>query len=419
MLSQDEINALFGTPPAQDNPADSVSGGTAPVSELDSSAYLSEQDKDVLGEVGNISMGTAASTLSTLLGQRVEITTPAVRVQNWDDIARGYDRPCVGIKVNYVEGLDGVNILVMKERDVKIISDLMMGGDGLADPSGEINEIDLSAISECMNQMIGSSSTSLSSIVKSKIDIDSPSAFLLDFGDENFFENVQFVGSVVTVIRFRMEIGNLIDSEIMQVWPMEFATEIVNIFMAELNQPPKASTVASAPPRQEPASPPPMSPLPTAAPLPPAAPPLASAAPPPQEYAQQPPPGYPPYGYPPPGYYPPPPAYAVPPPQPHISAQPVAFESFDPYGADAYHKENIDIIMDVPLDVTVELGRTSKKIKEILEFQPGSIVELNKLAGETMDILINGKFVARGEVVVIDENFAVRITDIINAENRI
>jgi len=82
-------------------------------------------------------------------------------------------------------------------------------------------------------------------------------------------------------------------------------------------------------------------------------------------------------------------------------------------------KENIEIIMDVPLEVTVELGRTSRKIKDILELQPGSIVELNKLAGEPIDILVNGKFVAKGEVVVIDENFGIRITDIINVEHRI
>jgi len=220
-------------------------------------------------------MGTAASTLSTLLGQRVEITTPAVTIQNWNDVAKGYDRPCVGIKVSYTEGLDGVNILVMKERDVKIISDLMMGGDGLADPTGEINEIDLSAISECMNQMIGSSSTSLSSLVKQKIDIDAPSAFVLDFGDDKFFENVEYVGSTIAVIRFRMEIGNLIDSEIMQIWPLDFASEIVAKFMSELNQPTKASALASAPPRQEPAAPAPMAP-PPAAPAPMAPPGTAS-----------------------------------------------------------------------------------------------------------------------------------------------
>jgi len=181
MLSQDEINALFG--PSTDAPAESAGTDANGAGDDDYGSHLSEEDKDILGEVGNISMGTAATTLSTLLGQKVEITTPNVIIQNWSDIAKGYDRPCVGIKVSYVEGLDGVNILVMKERDVKIISDLMMGGDGLGDPTGEINEIDLSAISECMNQMIGSSSTSLSSLIKTKIDIDAPTAFLLDFGD--------------------------------------------------------------------------------------------------------------------------------------------------------------------------------------------------------------------------------------------
>ena len=407
MLSPDEINALFGGPSDQVDAAENAGA----VNELgaESDEVLSKEDKDVLGEVGNITMGTAASTLSTLLSQRVEITTPQVSIRNWADIAKGYDRPCVGIKVNYVDGVNGTNILILKERDVKIITDLMMGGDGFGDPTGEINEIDLSAIAECMNQMIGSSSTSMSSMVKTKIDIDTPDAFILDFGTDDFLENIQFAGDVVACIRFRMEIGDLIDSEIMQIWPLDFAIRIVSIFVSELSKPPKASTVSSAPPRQEPEPKPPVAPAPV----------VAAVAPPPQPEYQQPaaaprPPA--------PEYTAPPPAYhqsAYAPSNQRVSAQPVSFESFDPFDGSDVHKENFEIIKDVPLDVTVELGRTSKKIKDILEFQPGSIVELNKLAGETMDILINGKFVARGEVVVIDENFAVRITDIISAENRI
>ncbi|MDR1703435.1 MAG: flagellar motor switch phosphatase FliY [Clostridiales bacterium] len=434
MLSQEEINALFNPqgaiPPEADEPEEDESY----------KSLLTEDEKGVLGEVGNISMGTAASTLSTLLSQRVDITTPNVKVQKWTEVAKSYDRPCVGVRVDYVEGLEGVSVLVLKERDVKIISDLMMGGDGLGDPTGSINELDLSAITECMNQMIGSSSTSLSSLIKTKIDIDTPQSFKLDFNDDQFFKKVEFVGDMIVAIRFRMEIGNLIDSEIMQIWPIDFAKHIVEIFMREwFNAPPPHPPVDGAPPRS-PDSKPLMdlkpAPAPPPAPQQPAyaqqsaqAPPPPITPPPPDPaYADgqpgayppgQPPYPYPPYTgqpypYPPPGYYPPPPQQA-----PQTIAYSPKFENFDFGGGDEYSKENIALLKDVPLDVTVELGRTTKKIKEILEFQPGSIVELNKLAGEPTDILINGKFVARGEVVVIDENFAVRITDIINPENRI
>lgn len=407
MLSQDEINALFNTTDDDAPKAPAKAADDADDKSGELKGYLSDQDKDILGEVGNISMGTAASTLNTLLSQRVEITTPQVRVVRWSEVAKSYDRPCVGIRVNYVEGLEGVNVLVLKERDVKIISDLMMGGTGTNVAGGEITDLDLSAITECMNQMIGSSSTSMSSLVKTRIDIDTPNAFLLDFNDDNFFDSVKFTGDVIACIKFRMEIGNLIDSEIMQIWPLDFAKNIVETFMSELNAPPKASTVATAPPRAQA----PAAAKPAPAPHMETAP---AVTPPPRE--DVPPAAYP-YGYPPPppyGY-----GYAPQPARQPVNAQPVQFESFDIPGMDGLQKENIDIIMDVPLDVTVELGRTTKKIKEILEFQPGSIVELNKLAGETMDIMINGKFVARGEVVVIDENFAVRIIDIVNADNRI
>ena len=82
------------------------------------------------------------------------------------------------------------------------------------------------------------------------------------------------------------------------------------------------------------------------------------------------------------------------------------------------NEANIGLILDVPLQVTVELGRTKKSIKDILELSNGSIVELDKLAGEPVDIHVNGKLLAKGEVVVIDENFGVRITDIVSPEER-
>lgn len=387
MLSQAEINALLGG-----NASNSETQEEKPDDTKNIKDTLTNEEKDILGEIGNISMGTSATTLFALLREKVLITTPCVNVVKWADIAKGYDRPCVGIKVDYKEGIEGSNVLLLKDRDVKIISNLMMGGDGTEDVDGELNEIDLSAIAEAMNQMVGSASTSLASLVKMRIDIDTPRAFLLDFNDDSFYENVSFADEEIVCISFRMEIGTIIDSEIMQVLPMKFAIEMVNVMKSELQAQKSVQSKQDITEKAPPVQPQEPQDAPTQKQ---SAPPQTS---PPQQYhAPQP---------------------RQPTAQQNINVQPAQFQSFD-VSTVMQQKENIGIIMDVPLEVTVELGRTSKKIKEILEFSPGTIVELDKLAGEPIDILVNGKFVAKGEVVVIDENFGIRIIDIINAENRI
>ena len=420
MLSQAEINALLGgdsgdstEPVVASVDAEAVpkpdegrtEQKTSPEHHSESPAdTLTNDQKDILGEIGNISMGTSATTLYALLGQKVMITTPRVKIMRWSELAADYSRPCVGIRVDYKDGIEGSNLLLLKERDVKIITNLMMGGDGTQDIDEALNEIDLSAIAEAMNQMVGSSSTSLASLVKMRIDIDTPHAFVLDFNDVDLVESVSFAGDDVVCTAFRMQIGTLIDSEIMQILPMKFATELVNIMQNEVR-------ITQEPQQQAQ----PAQPAPSAAPL--KAKNTASqqsvmdVKPLPQQtqaqqggprmeqqssYAPQPQPVF----------------------QPNVNVQPAQFQSFDAASI-MQQKENIDIIMDVPLEVTVELGRTSKKIKEILEFSPGTIIELDKLAGEPIDILVNGKFVAKGEVVVIDENFGIRISDIINEEHRI
>ncbi len=444
MLSQEEINALLGG--MNDSEDDDI---LSQLSDLptDLDAALTDEEKDILGEVGNISMGTSATTLFALLNQKVLITTPRVRVQTWKEISDSYDRPCVGVRVDYTVGLKGSNILVLKQEDVKIICNLMMGGDGNVDPSEPLNEIDLSAIGEAMNQMVGSSSTSLSSMINMKIDIDTPKAFVLDFHNDVFTEQLGLeADEILVAISFRMEIGTLIDSNIMQILPVDFAKMMVENMKSKMmgmaSAEPAKSKPSPAPAPQQPQQAQYQQPQyqqptqpeyqqPSAAPYPQdpygqyQAPP--QYGPPQGQYAQAP------YGqFGPPPQYGPMPQYAMPPyvqapvaqppqysqPQANVNVSPVQFQNFDP-SALAQQKENIDIIMDVPLEVTVELGRTKKKIREILEFSPGTVVELDKLAGEPIDILVNGKFIAKGEVVVIDENFAIRITDIISADKRI
>ncbi len=419
MLSQAEIDALLGGSPDSNNEPEqnAQAESNTDVNYTSHDDEISGEEKDVLGEVGNISMGTSATTLFALLGQKVTIDTPKVHVVEWQELGKSYERPCVGVRVDYKEGLKGSNILILKQSDVKIITNLMMGGTGEVGDDIELNEIDLSAIGEAMNQMVGSSSTSLSSLTKMKIDIDTPKAFILDFKNDDFFAQVGFLPEdIVVATSFRMKIGNLIDSNIMQILPIEFAKDIVTKLTQENLSPPQQSIVRPQPeqPVQEPFVQQQQQPQQQAMQQAPAQQQTQQAPPPPP--AQQPYPDAQQYGYPPQYQY----QYAPPPPQPqqNINVQPATFAPFD-VQAVMQQKENIDIIMDVPLEVTVELGRTRKKIKEILEFAPGTVIELDKLAGEPIDILVNGKFVAKGEVVVIDENFGIRISDIINPENRI
>ena len=400
MLSQAEIDALLnGT--SLDSSADMELG----------SGDLTNQEIDALGEIGNISMGTSATTLFTLLGQKVMITTPQVTVSTWDEISREYSTSYVAVTVEYTKGLIGSNLLIMKERDVKVITDLMMGGDGSNTAEG-LSDLHLSAISEAMNQMVGSSSTSMSSMFDKRIDISPPKAFIFEL--ENIRQNIGIGNSEIVVkVAFKMVVGNLIDSEIMQILPIAFAKELVeNLLNIDTGSGtyklPNAAKQQTAPPvqnqRQNVAPPPP----------PPTQPVYSQPQTPPQQ--QQQPQNYQmDYGYEQPAAWgnndsrqnreP-------------VNVQPAHFQNFDESRI-VLERKNISLIMDVPLLVTVELGRTQKLIKDILEFGPGSIIELDKLAGELVDILVNGKSIAKGEVVVIDESFGVRITDIIHPSKRL
>jgi len=382
MLSQDEINALLNGMNLDDSPSDTPSGDMASSSGnsgIDES-LLSDIERDAIGEVANISMGTSATTLYSLVNQKVNITTPNVALANWDTIVAEYPEKCVFIEIKYTEGLDGSNILVLQENDVKIITDLMMGGDG-SNTSGELGEIHLSAISEAMNQMMGSSATSISSMMGKKIDISPPNASLVNIAELKEAGNINdFMYGTFVKIGFRMQIGELVDSTIIQLYPLEFAKSIYDIFMNSQDD----NVVEEAPaPAPAPVAQPAPAPAPAPAPMP--------------------------YGMP-TGMPMQMPQMA---PQPAMNVQPAQFQAFTPEMAAMIGQENISLIMDVPLEVTVELGRTSKTIHDILDFAPGTIIELDKIAGEPIDVLVNGKFVAKGEVVVIEESFGVRVTEII------
>ena len=395
MLSQEEINALLGgMGDSAENTSDVAANEPTPAA-ADSNERLSPEESDALGEIANISMGTAATTLSVLVNNRVEITTPKLSYVTLDDLKEQNPAPCVFIYISYRTGLEGKNILVLKEHDVKVITDLMMGGDG-TNTDAELTDLHLSAISEAMNQMMGSAATSMSSMINEKVDISPPSSTRVDLTDTMMEDGLHdMVGQTFVQVSFRMTIGDLVDSEIMQLYPFDFAKLIYTRFRSTMEGGMEETAASEPEPVAAPVQQPePMQAVPVSQMNPQMAPqqPMMGMQQPTMNGAM--------------------PMYNMP--MQNVPIQPAQFQNFAPsQNLDGIAPENIDLIMDVPLEVTVELGRTSKSIKEILDFSPGTIIELDKLAGEPVDVLVNGKFVAKGEVVVIEENFGIRVTEII------
>jgi len=407
MLSQDEINALLagmdtsggGDAAPADAPVDSGMEAAADIAAAPSGggideSLLNDAEKDAIGEVANISMGSSATTLYSLVNQKVNITTPQVELANWENVISNYERPCVFIQIRYTVGLDGTNILILKEHDVMVITDLMMGGDG-TNTDGEIGELQLSAISEAMNQMMGAAATSLSTMINQKVDISPPQATLLDMINDDPSDIAEFLTGTFVKISFKMQVGDLVDSTLMQLYPIDFAKTLKDTVISG-----DAGGEAEAPaPAPEPAP----APAPQPAPAPAAGMPQMD----PSMMQGQPMMGMPQMGMPQMGM----PMMA--PQMMNMNIQPAQFQNFAGGTTIMAGGENIGIIKDVPLEVTVELGRTAKPIADILDFAPGTIIELDKVAGEPVDVLVNGKFVAKGEVVVIEESFGVRVTEIV------
>jgi len=440
-LSQEEIDALL---------RQSAEGASAPSAKTVSD-FLTDFEQDALGEIGNITFGSAATALSTLLGKKVDITTPQVSIITRSEFDETFPRPHVAVHVQYVDGFQGINSLVIKIRDAQVIADLMLGGEG--DPKDEeLNEIHVSAVQEAMNQMMGSSATSMSTIFNRFVNISPPGIDILNMSSG---EGVGSLPEDETLIRisFRLKIGDLIDSTIMQLLPVNFAKSMVNMLLGDVSAS-EQETAAAAAPAAAPAAPaaqqtPPPSPSTPEqhVPQPPAGGQPPQYAPPqgmppypgmmPDGGYYYPPagmpaygmPGMPPYGMPPQGM----PPQGIPPqgmpygqmpqsnpaPNRNVNVQPVQFANLHGGGLGNIDENNLNLLMDIPLRVTVELGRTQKQIKDILEMSQGSIIELDKLAGEPVDILVNNKLIAKGEVVVIDENFGVRVTDIVSQWDRI
>ncbi|MGQ9497962.1 MAG: flagellar motor switch phosphatase FliY [Desulfotomaculales bacterium] len=356
MLLQEEIDALVGSVQAKE------AAGAAPHGDL------TQEEKDALGEIGNIAMGSAATPLSTLLGRKVAITSPRVYTTTRRELLQGFRVPYLVIEVTFTEGLSGSNLLVIKERDAAVIANLMMGGDG-TDVQEELGELELSAASEAMNQMMGSAATAMSTVFNRRVAISPPQASVLKTPEDVDAESRLNVDEPVVVTAFKMTVEDLLDTEVLQLMGVETARSLASFLWQGVDaisaQPGTAAegTAAGAPA--------------------PAEAPAAAAAPPP-----------------------------APEPQPYT---PPAFDT----GPAAVEPEKLDLLLDIPLRVTVVLGRTRRFIREVLKLGPGAIVELDALADEPVEILVNGVPVARGEVVVVGENFGVKITSIISPRERV
>ncbi|URZ00987.1 flagellar motor switch phosphatase FliY [Clostridium felsineum] len=411
-LSQEEIDSLL-------NGGDSSSSSSSEQQNENTASDndLNDIEKDLLGEIGNISMGSASTALSTIIGQKVNITTPIVSVTTLENLKKSFEVPNVALDVKYVSGISGENLLVMKVTDAAVIANLMMGGDGKVE-SKALSEIELSAVSEAMNQMIGSSATSMATMLLREVNISPPVSKIWDSKTDVLTENIKEDENIVQVA-FKLTIGDLVDSQIMQILPIDTSRKMIDIMMGGNS----GSKEQAEPKESEPKASENRTPEPTVNTTT-----QTNTSAPPMQQAQQPqmmPQGQPMQQSPQmmgqPMYQTPQPQMM---PQGQVYGQPqveVNRASFQPLQASEIYgaPKNIDLILDVPLEISVVLGRAKKSIKDILNLGTGSLVELDKLAEEPVEILVNGKKVAYGEVVVVDENFGVRITSIVDNEERI
>ncbi|WP_278915772.1 flagellar motor switch phosphatase FliY [Ligilactobacillus agilis] len=398
-LSQAEIDALMngGATAESEKPAETkeepVSSEASQVqaSEVSTEASgLDEQAKsDLIGEVGNISMSQAATTLSSILNHRVSITTPRVTRIRFKDLIDGIKAPKVATTVEFKEGLTGVNLMLLEVHDANVIANLMMGGDGTPE-NEEFTELELSAVAEAMNQMIGSAATSMATMISTKVDILPPKVNLWDEPGNTKYDFI-VDDEVIYKISFSLNVDGLIQSEIMQIFTDQMVDDIARAMLADkatvVNNRETATSQSEESKSQAPAA----SQAPSQAPSQASSPaPAPTPKPTPKPKHQEP-----------------------------VEVQSPEFQNFEPTQPAAESNDNLDLIMDIPLNLSVVLGRSKKTVRDILSFNTGSVIELDKLTDEPLEILLNGKLIATGEVVVINENFGVRITDILSPQQRL
>ena len=403
-----------------------------------------EIEKDAIGEIMNITMGSAATAVSTMLSAKVWITTPTVSVAKAEKLSFPELDPAIMVKIKYIKGVEGQNVLLLKQGDVQLILDQLMGLPLEVTDDFQFDEMNISAICEVMNQMMGASATALSEIINTSVDISTPVATVPDEITDQVGKLALFDLSpeqTVVSIKFNLTIDGVINSEFISILTIGLAKEMADKMMAGYNSEPEPAPTPAPTPAPIPTPPPSggssknlsqdeiekllRQSAESAASPPPASPPQQPV---PQQQMQQP------YGIPPQNMQQPYGAmYQQPPmypqnmyqqpygyqqPQAAMNIQPVQFQNFSS-GETTLSQEqsdNLKLLMNVPLNVTVEIGSTNRKVKEILEFTQGTIIELERQAGAPVDVIVNGNLIAKGDVVVIDDNFAVRITEIVKSK---
>lgn len=322
-------------------------------------AQLSHVEIDTIGEIMNISMGAAATAVSTMLDRQVVITTPKVAVTDIDTFSYEGLEPATGIEIEYVRGLYGSNYLIMKVSDVKMLVGFLIGETDEEEGEG-LNEMSLSAISEIMNQMMGSSSTALAAFFGKDINISTPRHF-----EANKIRDLIHISSdqQIVSVSFRLKIEGSIDSEFITVLPISFTKELVRNAMGIDDDTEDSSLQTDEQPQSDqPAEPAPVG--------------------------------------------------------KKTEVKPYNFNDFSNRELlrEKQNRSNFELILGVPLDVTVQIGSAMRQVKDILNIRHGTILELDKQAGEPVDIIANGQLIARGTVVVVNDNFGVRITEIVSSK---
>lgn len=389
-LSQNEIDSLLdgGSSDSGESTEENVESMIEDIVP-EEKENLSELEKDLLGEIGNISMGSASTALSNIINQKVNITTPIVSVTTLNKLKGTFEIPNIALEVKYTSGILGENLLVMQITDAAVIANLMMGGDGVVQDVKSLSEIEISAVSEAMNQMIGSAATSMATMFGREVNISPPISKIWDDLTSPLSDGLDENEALVKV-SFKLTIGTLVDSQIMQLLPMEMAKTIVAIMMGEDVKEEVSPDITGGDEVVKAQ--------------------VETHSKQVETHEEQ------------PKYTEESTTYKRE--EPRVKEKPIEVQEavFQPLQQTTKRDDlprNIDLIMDVPLDISVVLGRSKLNIKEILNLGTGSLIELDKLAEEPVEILVNGKPIAFGEVVVIDENFGVRITEIVNNVDKI
>lgn len=403
---------------------------------------FSEMEMSAVAEIENISMGSAATAISNLLSEKVLITTPKIKILKSDDICHPNLEPSVQINIEYIKGVKGTNTMVLKQSDCQVILNKLMGQPVEIRDDFEFDELNISAMCEVMNQMMGSAATAVSEFLNIPIDISTPQATVHDTDNPYDFKSEEENGYVAE-IHFNLSIGDIVNSEFISVISVDLAKTLASTMLEGLSQDNSKSEqkaeAVQAPDFEMPADiENAMNSMNTqqntgSQPLPPAPQmeqqqyqqpinqqPMYQQMPQQPMYQQQMPqqPMY--------QQMPQQPMYQQQYQQPMYQQQPVNVKSVQlhqfavPEGQaqqlTGEQQDNLNLLMGVPLDISIELGKASKKVKEILEFTQGTIIELDKQAGAPVDIIVNGHLIARGDVVVIDDNFAVRVTEIVKSK---